>query len=161
MPDRPASEETVVREYPNSTYLLEDSYTVVPGNLVLTNKRLIFLRRTSLSDKEMEELRKVAQENNTERMLQFGIGLHKKNLQIPLSSVVAARLKFQIAFPFVPRPYMRLDYRSPGKKEKSLSFSFRASFFKRLMMSEFPTLDWIRAIRKAVKKYRKTIGELS
>lgn len=157
MPDKPASDEIVIKEYPNTTRLLEEGFVVV-GNLILTNRRLVFLRQTELNEKEGEELQKVAKENNTERLIQFALTLHKRNFQIPLSSVITAKLSYHFVFPSL-QTYMRLDYKTASKKDKSLYFHFTLPIFKRLLMSEFPTLGWVSAIKKALKAYRRTVAK--
>ncbi len=154
MSDKPAaSEEVVIKQYPNSTHLLEGDQVRAAGNLILTNKRLVFLRQTALTEKEVENLQKLSQKANTEELIQFALTLHKKNFQIPLSSIVSAKLGFYFIFPSL-QWYMRLSYRTASKNVKTLSFRFTLPLFKRLLMSEFPTLGWTRAIRKAVKAQR-------
>ncbi len=152
-----ASDETVIKEYPKSTHLLEGNQVRAVGNLILTNKRLVFLRQTVISEQELEKLQKLSNEANTEKLIQAALTLHKKNLQIPLSSIVSAKLSFLSGFP-IPQSYMRVYYRTASKKVKTLSFRFTLPLLKRLLMSEFPTLDWVRTINKAVKAQRQTAG---
>jgi hypothetical protein len=159
MSDKPsASDEVVIKEYPNSTHLLEENQVRAAGNLVLTNKRLIFLRQTAFTEKEIQNLQRLSQEANTEKLIQFALTLHKKNFQIPLSSIVSAKLGSYFIFPS-PQWYMRVAYKTASKKVKTVSFRFTLPLFKRLLMSEFPTLGWIRAIKKAVKAQRQTAGQ--
>ena len=100
MPDKSsASKEVVIKEYPKSTHWLEGNQVRAVGNLVLTNRRLVFLRQTVISQKEVENLQKLSQEASTERLIQFALTLHKKNFQIPLSSIVSAKLGFLSIFP--------------------------------------------------------------
>ena len=89
MADKPsASEEVVIREYPKSTLWLDGYQVRAIGNLILTNRRLIFLRQTVLNEKQIENLQRISQEANTEQLIQFAFALHKKNFQTPLSSGV-------------------------------------------------------------------------
>jgi len=150
----PASEEVVIKQYPNSTHWLEGNQVRAVGNLIVTNKRLVFLRQTVLTEKEIENTRKLSQEAGTERLIEFALSLHKKNFQVPLSSIVSAKLGFHFMFPSL-KPCMRVSYKTASKKVKTLSFRFTLPFLKRLMLSEFPTLGWIRAINKAVKAQRR------
>ena len=156
MADKPsASEEVVIREYPKSTLWLDGYQVRATGNLILSNRRLIFIRQTVLNEEQVEYLQKNSQKSNTEQLIHFAFALHKKNFQTPLSSIVSARLRFQPGFPF-PQSYMRVSYRTAGKNVKTISFRFTVPLFKRLLMSEFPTLDWVRVINKAVKAEQRT-----
>jgi hypothetical protein len=134
-----ASEEVVIKEYPNLTLWLDGNQVRTAGNLILTNKRLVFLRQTALSEKEVESLQKLSQEAITEQ-------------QTSLPTIISAKLSFHSGFP-VPQSYMRVYYKTGGKNVKTLSFRFTLPLLKRLLMSEFPTLDWVRAINKAVKAH--------
>ncbi len=154
MENQQTSEEKVLREYPNTTYLLEGRQVRAAGNLVLTNQRLVFLKQVMLSEQQAEELRRLSTEATTGELIQFAVKLHKKNFQIPLSSIVTAEMGMLSYFPI--RPYLSVHYLSAGKKEKTLEFMFTLPWFKRLMLSEFPTLGWRNAIRGAVKKERKS-----
>jgi len=144
-----ATEEVVIKEYPKSTYWLEGHQVMAVGNLVLTNERLAFLRQVVLSEKEIETLQKLSQEATANTLIQFALSLHKKNFQLPLSSIVSVKMGLYSILPV--RPCMRVYYKSASKKEKTVSFLFTVPLLKRLLLSEFPTLGWIRAINKAVK----------
>jgi len=150
---KPSSEEIVVKEYPNSTYWLEDRQVKAAGNLILTSQRLVFLKQVALSEKQAEEIRRLATEATTSELIQFALKLNKKNFQLPLSSIVTARMGLLSYFPI--RPYLSVHYLSAGKKMKTLDFMFTLPLLKRLMLSEFPTLGWRSAIRSAVKKEQK------
>jgi hypothetical protein len=152
--EHPASEEVVIKEYPNSTRWLDGGQVRAAGNLILTDERLVFVRQVPLSQKEIETLQQVSSEGTTSDLIRFALKLHKKNFQLPLSSIVSVKLGLCSIFP-VPQPCMRISYKTAGKNVKTLSFWFRLPLFKRLLMSEFPTLDWIRAIKKAVKAQRR------
>lgn len=151
MPKKPeANEETVIKEYPKSTQFVVDKRVIASGNLILTNRRLAYLREVELDQKEIADLQKLGKEASTEQLIQFALGLHKKNLQIALSSIVRAKLGFYSIFP-IPRTYMRVYYKTTSRKENMLIFQFTQPFLKRIMMSRFPTLEFISAINKAVK----------
>ncbi len=153
MTDKQAeSKEAVIKEYPKTSYLLDGNRIQAAGNLILTNERLLFLRQVpALSKKEIETVQQIAQD--TTKLLQFGLSLHKKNFQLTLADIVAARIGMLSYFPV--RVYLRVDYVTGSKKIKSLGFMFSQPLIKRLMMSEFPTLGWKNAINKAVKNKRK------
>ncbi len=148
--EQPASEERVIKEHPNITLWLEDSQVKAAGNLVLTNERLVFLKQAALSEKETETLRKLSKEATTDKLLQFALTLHKKNFQLPLSSILSVKTGFHFTFPFL-NLRLRLTYRSASKKEKTLTFVLKTPFMKVLFRSEPLTMEWVGAVKKAVK----------
>jgi len=153
-----ASEEVVIKEYPNTTEWLDENQVKAVGNLILTNRRLVFLRRAVLSEKQIEDAQKLSREATAEQLIQFALTLHKKNLQVPLSSIVSARIGFQLMFQLIfpsPKPYLRVSYKTGSRNIKTERFRFRLPLLKRMLMSEFPTLGWTRAINKAVKAQRR------
>ena len=148
-----ASEETVVKEHPHGTYWLEGKQVRAMGNLILTNQRLVFLRQVTLTEKQAQEIQRLAKEATTSEVVQFALKLHKKNFQLPLSSIVTAKMGLLSVFPI--RPYLRVYYQSASKKTKTLGFVFTLPFLKRLLLSDFPTIGWVNAIKKAAKAERK------
>ena len=152
----PASEEAVIKEHRHATYWLEGKQVRAAGNLILTNQRLVFLRQVTLTEKQTQEIQRLAQEATTSELVQFALKLHKKNFQLPLSSIVTAKMGLLSVFPL--RPCLHVYYQSAGKKTKTLSFMFTLPLLKRLLLSEFPTLGWISAVKKAVKAKKASQG---
>jgi len=150
---QPASEEAVIKEHRHATYWLEGKQVRAAGNLILTNQRLVFLRQVNPTEKQTQEIQRLAQEAATSELVQFALKLHKKNLQLPLSSIVTAKMGLLSVFPL--RPCLHVYYQSASKKTKTLSFMFTLPFLKRLMLTDFPTIGWVNAIKKAVKAERK------
>jgi len=158
MPDKSdTSGEVFIKEYPKSTFLLEGKQVLAKGNLILTNKRLVFLRETDFNEKDAEALQNVLEEGDIGRLLQFCLGLHKKNFQVPLTSIIKTKFRYYFMFT-IPQTGMRLTYSTGSGKEKTITFRFNPPITKQLLMSEFPTLDWIRAINKAAKAERRAAG---
>ncbi len=147
--EQPVAKEVVIKEHPRSTYWLEGKQVRAVGNLILTNERLVFVRQAALSEKQAEELKGLGQEATTSESIQFALRLHKKNFQLPLSSIVAVKMGFLSFFPL--RPCLRVYYHSASKNINTLSFLFTLPLLKRLLMTEFPTIGWTGAIKKAVK----------
>jgi len=142
--------EQVIKEYPNVTYLLIGNYLDAIGNLILTSERLVFLLRAPLSDEDFEETQRMAQEASATELIDFALTLHKKNFQIPLEKVILAKMGLRS---YLPMAFcLRVLHEGRGRKVKDTSFMFQPPMMKRLMMSEFPTMGWVRAINKATKK---------
>ncbi len=156
-----ASEEVVLKEYPHSTHWLEGQEVIGAGNLILTNERLIFLHRIPLDDKELEYLRKFSATATTSRMIDLAFTLHKKNFQVPLSSVISVKTGLYSLLPF-PRPRLHITYRSEKKKTqvKTLSFIFTIPLLRGVFQWEITTImTWVRIIREAVKYNQLTVEE--
>ena len=156
-----ASEEVVLKEYPHSTRWLEGQEVIGVGNLILTNERLVFLHRIPLDDKELEYLRKFSATETTSKMIDLVFTLHKKNFQVPLSSVISVKTGLYSLLPF-PRPRLRITYRSGKKKQqvKTLSFMFTIPLLRGFFQWEITIIMvWVRIIREAVRYNQLTIEE--
>jgi len=150
---QPYSAEIVIKQFPNTTYLVEGGEVRAAGNLILTDRRLVFLRQVNLSQKQAQEIQTLVKESTTSELIQYSLKLNKKNFQLPLSSIVSAKMGLLSIIPI--RPCLRVQYLSASKKIRILTFVFTLPLLKRLMLSEFPTLSWAHAIGKAVKAERK------
>jgi len=147
------STEAVIKQFPNTTYLVEGGEVRSAGNLILTDRRLLFLKQVNLSQKQVQEIQELVKESTTGKIIQYSLKLHKKNFQLPLSSIVSAKMGLLSIIPL--RPCLRVQYLSASKKIRILTFVFTLPLLKRLMLSEFPTLSWMQTIRKAIKAERK------
>jgi len=153
-----ASEEIVMKEYPRSTRWLEGQRVIGVGNLILTNERLVFLNRVALTDEESEYLQKFSEKATTSKLIDFALTFHKKNFQVPLSSVISVKTGIYSILPF-PRPCLRISYSSERKRKKikTLSFMFTISLLKGFVQLEVTTvMGWVWMIRKAVRHKQLT-----
>ncbi|MFH1003322.1 MAG: hypothetical protein V1780_04180 [Chloroflexota bacterium] len=146
--------EVVIKEHPRITLWLEGSEVKAGGNLVLTNRRLVFLKQVELTPVKAAELQKLSRENNTSELIKYALSLNKNNFQLPLSSIVSVKTGGFFTFPRF-NLCLRLTYRSPGKKPKRLTFLFQTAFIRVLFRSEPLTMEWVRAVKKAAKASRK------
>ena len=152
------SEEVALKEYPHSTRWLEGRQVIGVGNLILTNERLVFLHRVPLDEDELKYLHKLSQKATTKRMIDLALTLHKKNFQVPLSSVILVKMGLYSLFPF-PRPCLRISYRSKKKKKqiKTISFMFTIPLWKGWFQLEITTVKgWVETIRRAVMRKQLT-----
>jgi len=155
-----ASEEVVLKEYPRSTHRMEGQQVIGVGNLILTNERLVFLNRVPLNDEELEYLQKFSGKATTKRTIDLALALHKKNFQVPLSSVISVKTGLYSILPF-PRPCLRISYRSEKKKKiKTISFMFTIPLWKGWFQLEITTIKgWGRIIREAVRYKQSTTSQ--
>lgn len=161
MSDKPAaSKEVVIKEYPNSTRWLEGQQVTGVGNLILTNERLVFLHQVVATDEQIEYLRKLSQGATVNTMVDFALTLYKKNFQIPLSSLISVKVGLHSLLP-LPRPCLRIFYRSQKKKGqiKTASFMFTIPLLKGFFQLEITTVwGWVWLIRRAMTAKQLTTG---
>ena len=151
--EQPLSGEVVLKEYPNSTRWLKGQQVIGVGNLILTNERLVFLHRVELSQRQIEDIQKLRMNSaRANKEIDFALTLHKRNFQVPLSSVISANMSRYCLLPF-PRPYLRISYRGGSKSgEKTLGFIFTIPLWKGWYQLEVTTVwGWVQIIRKALK----------
>jgi|GEM_PF-645061 len=155
-----ASEEVVLKEYPYSTRRMEGQQVIGVGNLILTNERLVFLNRVPLNEEEVEYLQKFSGKATTKRTIDLALALHKKNFQVPLSSVISVKTGLYSIFPF-PRPCLRISYRSEKKRKiKAVSFMFTIPIWKGWFQLEITTIKaWGRIIKEAVRYKQSTTSQ--
>jgi len=155
-----ASEEVVLKEYPYSTRRMEGQQVIGVGNLILTNERLVFLNRVPLNEEEVEYLQKFSGKATTKRTIDLALTLHKKNFQVPLSSVTLVKTGLYSILPF-PRPCLRISYRSEKKKKiKAVSFMFTIPLWKGWFQLEITTIKaWGRIIKEAVRYKQSTTSQ--
>ena len=144
--------EVVLKEYPNSTRWIKGQLIVGVGNLILTNERFVFLNQVVLSPRQIEHIRKLTETGKTNKIIDFALTLHKRNFEVPLSSVISAKMRRYCLLPF-PRPYLSISYRGGSKdKEKTLGFMFTIPLLKGFYQLEFTTVwGWAQMMRKALK----------
>lgn len=145
-------QEKVLKEYPNSTRLLDGEKVTGIGNLILTTERLVFLHQVTLDDKQTESLQKLSATAPLSKLLDYTLTLHKKSFQLPLSSVISVKVGMFSLLP-LPRPCLRISYRSERKKNaKTASFMFYIPLLKGFYQLEITTvLVWVWLINKAVR----------
>lgn len=151
--------EVVLKEYPNSTRWMKGQLVIGVGNLILTNERLIFLHGVELSPRHIEHIRKLTETGNTNKIIDYALTLHKKNFEVPLSSVISVNMSRYCLLPF-PRPYLRISYRGGSKdKEKTLGFMFTIPLLKGIYQLEVTIVwAWARLIRRALRAKQYGIG---
>ena len=146
------TEETVIKEYPHSTRWLQGQVVIGVGNLVLTTERLVFLHQIEAGEKMAEKIQQLA-EAPTSRVMDFALTLHRENFQIPVSSLVSAKVGWFSLLPF-PRPCLRVTYKADkkGGNLKTESFMFTIPLLKGFFQLEITTvLGWTWMIRKVMR----------
>ena len=145
--------EEILHEWPKHTIWLETG-TASRGNLILTSERLVFLKEKVLTENDVAELYRLRERKaSVSEEIRFALGLTHKNFQIPLANVIRASLGIYQILPF--RLCLRVHYLTKNRKPRILTFLFTMSFFRRVILKDFPTLGWWRTINGEVKQLRK------
>lgn len=142
--------EKIIREHRKWTQWIETPRKLRLGNLVVTNRRVIFLNVISSSPEVKENIRKLA-DAPTESVLNYAYTLNSENFQIPLSSIVSLKMG---AYNWTPIPHFCLtvvyvDGRRLTKRMAAFQFirPYKQTLFKPQF---FLILDWIKDIKKAI-----------
>ncbi len=147
---QPDSGEIVIKEYPRSTRWLEGQRTAGIGNLILTSRRLIFLHQVQLTDEKIKHMQEISRDRTTDQTIDFALTLHRNSFQIPLTSVVSARVGLYSLLP-LPRPCLRISYQKKGEI-KSASFMFTIPLLSGFFRFEITdVLSWVWRIRRAMR----------
>jgi hypothetical protein len=147
-----SNKEKVIKEYPNLSIWLDGNVVQGYGNLILTNDRLMFLNRVALEDWQLEKARELSSENDFNKIVEFTLKLHKKNFQIPLSSVTDIKMGIFSFFP-LPRICMRIRHFTKKQNLGETSFGFRIPLLRGFVEMELPlVMLWISAIKAAKEK---------
>ncbi len=150
MNQRQDFEEIVIKEYPRSTRWMEGQQIVGVGNLILTSRRLIFLHQVQLTDEKIKNMQATLKDRTNDKMIDFALTLHKNNFQIPLTSVVSARMGLYSLLP-LPRPCLRITYQKKGEI-KSASFMFTIPLLRGFFQLEITDIMvWVGKIKRAMR----------
>ena len=149
---QPSSDEFILKEYPNSTRWLEGQRIIGAGNLILTSERLIFIHQIPISAEEIDRLRKLSATLTTRELIDLTLPFHKKNFQVPLSSVVAVKTGLFALLPF-PRPCLRIFFQGAKNRQVNrLTFMFTIPIWRGWFQLEITTvMGWVAAIRRALR----------
>lgn len=146
-----AKSEVIIRQHRHWTHRVESLRVVGQGNLVLTNRRLLFLHKIEASPEVGASIKKLA-DAPIETVLDHALTLHKGCLQIPLASIARVGIGAVSGFPF-PHFCLTVSYYE-GKKRNPRVVAFQ---FKRPKSVVFQSpqiisdIRWRKAILRAMK----------
>jgi hypothetical protein len=148
--------ESIIRQHRRWTYWVEGRRILGEGNLVLTNRRLLFLHRIESSPEVAASIKNLA-DAPMETVLDHALTLHKNSFQMPLSSIIQVGIGSLAGFP-LPSIYLNVVYLK-GKKlsPHTVAFKFKQSgagmFSQPQIVMDW---NWKRAIRKAIEETGRT-----
>jgi len=147
--------EKVIKEHRRWTRWLESSTVAREGNLVLTNRRLMYLNRIAPNEEVSANIKKLA-DAAMEQVLDYAFTLNKKNFQIPLSEIKRIGVGVFTLYPY-PRFCLTVSC-NPRKNEKTKTYAFQfrdaanKNMFKLQLTEDF---RWAKAIKQVVLTYGK------
>ena len=143
--------EIIIKEHRKWTQWIETPRALRLGNLVLTNRRLIFLHVIESSPEVKENIKKLA-DAPIDSVLNYAYTLNKNNFQIPLSNVIGLKIG---AYNWTPIPHVCLTIIYVDRKyltNRMASFQFIRPYKQTILKPQFMlVMDWIRAIKQAIK----------
>ncbi len=144
--------ERIIKEHRRWTQWVQNSRRMWLGNLVLTNRRLMFLHKIESSDSVKSNIKRLA-DAPMETVLNYAFTLNPNNFQIPLNSIINATIGVYKIDPF---PHMCLtvtfyDKRLQGPNRVSFQFirPLKETFLKPQIVVDW---GWGKTIRQTVKE---------
>ena len=121
------------------------------GNLVLTNRRLIFLNIIQSGPEVDASIKKLA-DAPMETVLNYAYKLNPDNFQIPLSAIAGLKIG---AYNWTPIPHVCLSvvyYDGSSTRSRMAAFQFIRPYKQTILKPQIVLLfEWIRAIKKAIQ----------
>ena len=146
-----AEPEKIIKEHRKWTQWIQTPRKLRLGNLVLTNRRLIFLNIIQSSPEVNESIKKLA-DAPIEIVLNQAFKLNGDNFQMPLSAIAGLKIG---AYNWTPIPHVCLSvvyYDGKNPQRRMVAFQFIRPYKQTILKPQIILLfDWIRAIKKAIQ----------
>ncbi len=143
--------ERIIKEHRRWTQWIENPRAMWLGNLVLTNRRLIFLHKIQSSPDVKDNIQKLA-DAPIATVLNYAFTLNRNNFQIPLSSIGKVRIG---AFNWNPFPHVCLTviyFDGKQTSGKSASFQFIRPIKQTILKPQIVVgIGWVKTINQAIK----------
>jgi hypothetical protein len=143
--------ERIIKEHRKWSQWIETPRALRLGNLVLTNRRLMFLHLIQSSPEVSNNIKKLA-DAPTESVLNYAFTLNRDNFQIPLSAIAGLKLG---AYNWTPIPHVCLSvvfFNGKSLTSRMVAFQFIRPYKQTILKPQlFLIIDWIRTIKAAIK----------
>jgi hypothetical protein len=144
--------EIIIRQHKHWTRWLVNRQVAGEGNLILTNRRVLFLHRMKSSPELSDTIKRLA-DAPMDKVLDHALTLHKYCFDIPLESITRLGIGVFIKFPY-PNFYLKISY-DEGKKPRHYIAAFQfirpksqIAFHPQLIVD----YNWMRALRRAMRR---------
>ena len=146
-----AEPERIIKEHRKWTQWIQTPKKLRLGNLVLTNRRLMFLNVIQSSPEVTESIKKLA-DAPIETVLDHAYKLNGDNFQIPLSAIAGLKIG---AYNWTPIPHVCLSivfFDGNSTRSRMVAFQFIRPYKQTIFKPEIILLfEWIREIKKAIR----------
>ncbi|MDD5288891.1 MAG: hypothetical protein PHY28_07280 [Dehalococcoidales bacterium] len=143
--------ERILKEHRRWTQWIVNPRAMRLGNLVLTNRRLIFLHKIQSSPEVNDNIKKLA-DAPIETVLNYAFTLNRDNFQIPLYAIGSVRIG---TFKWNPFPHLCLTviyFDGRQTRQKSASFQFIRPIKQTILHPQIAVdVGWIRALKQAIR----------
>ncbi len=146
-----AEPERIIKEHRKWTQWIQTPKKLRLGNLVLTNRRLMFLNVIPSSPELTESIKKLA-DAPMEEVLNHAYRLNGDNFQIPLAAIAGLKIG---AYNWTPIPHVCLSvvfFDGNSSRSRMAAFQFIRPYKQTIFKPEIILLfEWIREIKKAIQ----------
>ena len=146
-----AEPERIIKEHRKWTQWIQTPKKLRLGNLVLTNRRLIFLNVIQSRPEVTDSIKKLA-DAPIEIVLNQAYKLNGDNFQIPLSAIAGLKIG---AYNWTPIPHVCLSivfFDGNSTRSRMVAFQFIRPYKQTIFKPEIVLLfEWIREIKKAIQ----------
>ena len=143
--------EIIIKEHRKWTQWIQTPRNLRLGNLVLTNRRLIFLHKIDSSPEVKDNIKKLA-DAPIRSVLNYAFTLDKNNFQMPLSNIIGLKIG---AYNWTPIPHVCLSIVYVDGKyltNRMVAFQFIRPYKQTIFKPQFMlVIEWIRTIKQAIK----------
>jgi hypothetical protein len=146
-----AEPERIIKEHRKWTQWIQTPKKLRLGNLVLTNRRLMFLNVIQSSPEVTESIKKLA-DAPMDVVLDHAYKLNGDNFQMPLSAIAGLKIG---AYNWTPIPHVCLSvvfFDGNSARSRMVAFQFIRPYKQTILKPEIILLfEWIREIKKAIQ----------
>jgi len=143
--------ERIIKEHRKWTQWIQTPRKLRLGNLVLTNRRLIFLNVIHSGPEVDASIKKLA-DAPMETVLNHAYKMNPDNFQVPLSNISGLKIG---AYNWTPIPHVCLSivyYDGRDTRSRMVDFQFIRPYKQTIFKPQiFLLFEWIRTIKKAVQ----------
>ncbi len=144
--------EVIIKEHRRWTRWVAGRRALGIGNLVLTNRRLIFLHMIQSSPEVSEKIKRLA-DAPIEKVLDYAFTLNRSNFQVPLTSIMRVQLGTRGFFPLPHFSLLVTFVRSKRQPPETVAFQFIRPILQVFLRPHIIVcLGWVKAIKQAMKE---------
>ncbi len=147
------ADETVLNEYPQFTQWVDEKKVKGTGNLVLTNRRLLFLHQVVVNEQRRRDAKLLSEKASTQQLIDYALRLDKNNFMFPLLSVAGAKTRINRLLPYPQYSLQVTCYVGPKRELKTYEFLFTVPWLSGLLLKQLATVrGWVKDINSTLQQ---------